>query len=82
MCWSCKHGKHAGLPAAFAISCCREALQLSPATSLPLLCCSVRWGEPYAGEGSDTFELSPDGTTLTQHTEMVSAATGQCLRYK
>ena len=28
------------------------------------------------------FELSPDGGTLTQHTEMVAAATGQRLQYK
>ena len=28
--------------------------------------CRIRWDNPYGGEGSDTFILSEDGTTLTQ----------------
>ena len=41
----------------------------------------IEWGEPYAGRGTDTFELSPDGRTLT-HTSDLTAADGTRVTYK
>ncbi|KAL4445837.1 hypothetical protein ABPG77_009036 [Micractinium sp. CCAP 211/92] len=45
-------------------------------------CIDVVWGEPHAGHGSDTFQLSPDGDTLTQQTVMVGTASGRRVQYK
>lgn len=44
--------------------------------------CRVTWGDPFAGQGADTFELSPDSHTFTLHSDMTSAATGQRVQYK
>ncbi|PSC68224.1 poly-glutamine tract-binding [Micractinium conductrix] len=45
-------------------------------------CIVATWGEPYGGECRDTFELSPDGQVLTQHTEMSIASSGRFTTYK
>ncbi|KAL4425760.1 hypothetical protein ABPG75_009776 [Micractinium tetrahymenae] len=45
-------------------------------------CIQVEWGEPFAGRGTDTFELSPDGSTLTQHTVMEGTVSGEQVKYK
>ena len=59
-------------------------------TPLPAACaapslnkpCRASWGEPYGGDCDDTFQLSPDGNTLTQHTDMVQRSTGLRTQYK
>eukprot|EP00891_Asterochloris_glomerata_P008731 jgi/Astpho2/8731/Aster-x1541 len=45
-------------------------------------CIQVRWENPFGGTCADTFELSSDNSTLTQHTDMVIADTGQQVKYK
>ena len=44
--------------------------------------CRASWGEPYGGDCDDTFHLSPDGNTLTQHTDMVQRSSGVRTQYK
>lgn len=43
---------------------------------------SVSWDDPYGGECTDEFILSPDGTRLTQETDMRMRESGQRVTYK
>ena len=54
----------------------------STLVSLCVLPHRVRWENPFGGTCDDTFELSSDNSTLTQHTDMVMADTGQQVKYK
>ena len=45
-------------------------------------CGRVAWDDPYGGNGSDTFVLSPDGAVLTQHTDMRMKDGGKRCTYK
>lgn len=49
---------------------------------MPPLPRSCTWDNPYGGQCWDTFELSPDGGRLTQHTEMTIRDSGRSTRYK
>ncbi|KAK9808804.1 hypothetical protein WJX72_004024 [[Myrmecia] bisecta] len=42
----------------------------------------VRWENPYGGECADTFELSQDGRTLTQWTDMLIRDSQRRCQYK
>jgi hypothetical protein len=48
----------------------------------PLPSRSCTWEDPYGGDCTDTFELSPDGGTLTQHTDMSIRGSGRRTQYK
>jgi hypothetical protein len=45
-------------------------------------CIICTWEDPYGGDCTDTFELSPDGGTLTQHTDMSIRGSGRRTQYK
>ena len=47
-----------------------------------MLPCRCTWEDPYGGTSNDTFELSPCGGTLTQHSDMVIRASGERTQYK
>ena len=51
----------------------------SPATGAP--CIEVTWEDLFGGECKDTFELSGDGGTLVQVTEMRIRGSGRETRY-
>ena len=65
----------------FCIVLLLAAQTLTPAQLV--LPCRCTWEDPYGGTCADTFELSPCGGTLTQHTDMaIRARGGERSQYK
>lgn len=59
-------------------------LMPKPKITSPVLAaaCRCEWEDPYGGQCTDTFELSPCGTTLTQHTDMTIRSSGRRTQYR
>ncbi|KAL4855955.1 hypothetical protein ACK3TF_003712 [Chlorella vulgaris] len=45
-------------------------------------CITASWQDPFGGDCTDTFELSADGSTLTQYTDMTIRSSGRHAAYK